>query len=305
MIRSPNQLSIARGLNSGALQPARRYGRRRISQAGVLGLLAMRWAGFGSSLESLLAPGKDLWPRWTANDPTSTTRIDHTPWSTLLEAYLVVGDVNRVRYAEVTAEDCRVLDGYVAHLTELPIRTYSRAEQLAYWINLYNALTISLVLDHYPVKSILDIDISPGLFSFGPWDKKLITIEGQHLTLNDIEHRILRPIWNDPRLHYALNCASVGCPNLQPVAFTSANADGLMERGAHDFINGRGVSFTDGRLTVSSIYAWFTSDFGGSEAGVLDHLRRYAEPALAARLAAADRIDDDSYDWRLNDASRG
>jgi Protein of unknown function, DUF547 len=162
-------------------------------------------------------------------------------------------------------------------------------------------MTVGLVLEHYPIKSIRDIDISPGWFASGPWDKDLVTIEGQRLSLNDIEHRILRPIWNDPRLHYALNCASLGCPNLQPVAFTAKNADQLLEQGARDFINGRAVELTGGRLIVSSIYVWFTEDFGGSEVGVLDHLRRYAAPLLVAKLAALRKIDGDRYDWRLND----
>ena len=104
----------------------------------------------------------------------------------------------------------------------------SRDEQLAYWINLYNALTVKVILDHYPVKSILDIDISPGWFSIGPWGKKLVAVEGVEISLDDIEHRILRPIWRDPRIHYALNCAAVGCPNLLREAFTGATAEVLL-----------------------------------------------------------------------------
>jgi hypothetical protein len=261
-------------------------------------------AGFGS-IESLFAPRKELWPRWTASNPDSSAHIDHSVWSAFLEKYLVAREINRIRYAQVMPDDRRALEAYITGLAALPISEYSRSEQLPYWINLYNALTVQLVLAHYPVKSIRDVDISPGLFSFGPWDKELITVEEQSLTLNDIEHHILRPIWNDPRLHYTLNCAAVGCPNLQPAAFTATNTDLFMERGARDFINGRGVRITNGKLIVSSIYAWFTEDFGGSEAGVLDHLRRYAAPPLAARLASFRRIDGDAYDWRLNDAGPG
>ena len=89
--------------------------------------------------------------------------------------------------------------------------------------------------------------------------------------------------------------------NLQPVAFTATNADRLLTEAARAFVNGRGVAVIDGRLIVSSLYDWYADDFGG-EAGVLDHLRRFAEPALAARLAGIDRIAGDTYDWRLNDA---
>jgi hypothetical protein len=263
-------------------------------------ILALPLSGFGS-IEGLLAPSKDLWPRWAVADPASTAQIDHTAWSAFLQKYLVPGEVNRVRYAKVTTADRRALETYIAGLALLPITKYNRAEQLAYWINLYNAMTVDLVLEYYPIKSIRDIDISPGWFAFGPWDKDLLTIEGQRLSLNDIEHRILRPIWNDPRLHYALNCASLGCPNLAPVPFTAENADQLLEQGARDFINGRAVRLTGGRLIVSSIYDWFIEDFGGSETGVLDHLRKYAAPPLAAELAARRKIDGEAYDWRLND----
>ena len=183
------------------------------------------------------------------------------------------------------------------------IRKFSRPEQRAYWTNLYNALTVKVVLDHYPVASIMKIDISPGLFAKGPWKKKLLAIEGEKVSLDDIEHRILRPIWKDPRTHYAVNCASLGCPNLPMQAFTSANTEELLDAGARAYVNhARGARIDKGRLTVSSIYDWFESDFGGSEAGVIEHLRKYAEPALAKQLAGVKRIADDDYDWSLNDA---
>jgi Protein of unknown function, DUF547 len=266
-------------------------------------LLILSLTGFGG-IDSLFAPGKSLWQRWTANDSASMAHIDHGGWTGFLQKYLVAGEVYRIRYAAVTQADRRALDGYVGALAVLPISKYNRAEQLAYWVNLYNALTVSVVLDHYPVSSIRKIDTSPGLLAVGPWDKRLVTIEGQSITLNDIEHRILRPIWNDPRLHYALNCAALGCPSLRPTAFTAENASRLMEQAAGDFINGRGVQVIGDRLIVSSIYAWYMEDFGGSEAGVLAHLRHYAAPPLAAKLAGYRAIDGDSYDWSLNDAGR-
>ena len=276
---------------------------RRLAHLFLILVLVTPLFGFGS-FESMFAPSKDLWRHWTANDPVSIARIDHSAWTAFLQKYLVPGEVNRIRYAVVSAQDRQKLNSYTADLAALPISRYRRAEQLAYWINLYNALTVSLVLEHYPVKSIRDIDISPGLFSFGPWDKDLIAIEGERLSLNDIEHRILRPIWNDPRLHYVLNCAALGCPNLQPTAFTADDVDRRLEQAAREFINTRAVEVKDKKLIVSSIYAWFAEDFGGSEGGVLDHLRRYAAPPLAAKLAIFHKIDGDAYDWRLNDAGR-
>jgi hypothetical protein len=177
-----------------------------------------------------------------------------------------------------------------------------RGEQKAYWINLYNALTVDVILDHYPVKSIRDIDISPGIFSSGPWDAKLLFIEGEKISLNDIEHRILRPIWQDNRVHYAVNCASLGCPNLQPLSFTARNLDMLLDKAARDFINHpRGVSFINNRLQVSSIYFWFQEDFGASENGIIRHLKKYLTPDNLKKLDAVHKKIRHQYDWSLNE----
>ena len=251
------------------------------------------------------APKADLWPYWEAHDPASEATIDHAAWAAFLESYVVPGDdgVHRVRYGDVSPADRAALDAYLSDLAAVPIRSYARPEQMAYWINLYNALTVQVVLDHYPVDSIRDIDISPGLFSSGPWGAELITVEGEALTLDDIEHRILRPIWRDPRVHYGVNCASIGCPDLARAPFTGADLDAQLDQAARAYVNHpRGVTIERDELIVSSIYDWFEADFGSSEAGVIAHLRRYAEPTLAERLARFDAIDGDRYDWRLNDA---
>jgi hypothetical protein len=252
------------------------------------------------------APTADVWERWTKNDPDSRISVDHTAWDRFLKAYVVesADGINRVRYGQVRNEDRKALEEYLRQLEQTPVSRLSRAEQKAYWINFYNALTVSVILDHFPVKSITDIDISPGLFSNGPWKKKLVTVEGEALSLDDIEHRILRPIWQDPRVHYAVNCASLGCPNLQPTAFTAQNTDALLDRAARAYVNHpRGARVRNGRLTVSSIYMWFKEDFGGSDAGIIAHLKTYAEPALKAQLDTVDGIAGDDYDWTLNDAT--
>jgi len=130
-----------------------------------------------------------------------------------------------------------------------------------------------------------------------------VTVEGERLSLDDIEHGILRPIWHDPRIHYALNCAAISCPKLQPIAFTAGNAGRLLDDGAHAYVNDpRGVEIAGDRLVVSSIYVWYREDFGTGETAVLDHLRRNASPSLAAELARFRTRDGDTYDWRLIDA---
>jgi hypothetical protein len=250
------------------------------------------------------APSADLWPRWQAYSPGNTSIIDHTAWDILLKKYLITGHpsgVNRFRYADVTAGDRQALDTYLTELQKVRVSSLNRKEQQAYWINLYNSLTVKVILEHYPVKSIMDIDISPGFFSNGPWDAKLLHIEEEAVSLNDIEHRILRPVFRDNRVHYALNCASIGCPNLQPTAFTGGNIEELLETGAVEYINSsRGTQVINGRLQVSSIYTWFQADFGGSEAGVLSHLRKYARGSLADVLKTYSKGLRFTYDWNLN-----
>lgn len=256
-------------------------------------------------LDKLFVPKARLWPHWVQHDPASNLTIDHSAWGSFLSANIKTSDdgVNRVDYGNVPAADRARLKAYIESMQAIRVSGYSREEQFAFWINLYNALTVDIVLDHYPVDSIRDIKLSAGWFSKGPWSKKLLQIDGKEVSLNDIEHRILRPMWQDPRIHYAVNCASIGCPNLITEPFTAKNSDRLLQAGAHDYINHpRGVRIENNRLHVSSIYVWFESDFGG-EAGVIDHLQRYAEPKLAADLQNFEKIADNSYDWSLNDAN--
>src|SRR5712692_10120135 len=185
------------------------------------------------------APKAELWSRWQQHNPQNPAQIDCTFWNGFLAKYVDAqhpSGIHRLRYASVSADDRQALEHAIVVLQTFPISAYNRQEQQAYWINLYNALTASVILAYYPVASIRDIRLS-SLFSPGPWHAKLLTIEGEKVSLDDIEHRILRPIWKDNRLHYALNCASLGCPNLAPGAYTSANLEQLLEQGARAYIN--------------------------------------------------------------------
>jgi Protein of unknown function, DUF547 len=253
------------------------------------------------------APSAELWAKWQAHDDHSPATIDHSAWNRFLHSYVWIGPdgIGRIPYARVAASDRDMLATDLSRLSSLTISRYSRREQFAFWVDLYNELTTKVVLDHYPVASIMQINISPGLFSFGPWGRKLITIEGEPVSLDDIEHRILRPIWRDPRIHYAVNCASLGCPNLQPEAFTAASADALLERAARDYVNHpRGAVVSGGELTVSSIYVRYQADFGGTDRAVIEHLKHYARPDFAAALAGIISLSHDRYDWSLNDLTQ-
>ncbi len=258
-----------------------------------------------TTLEAQLAPAAEPLQRWQRHDAASRQTVDHRAWGVFLQRYRVTGAdrMARIRYAAVTAADRAALAQYVARLEAVDVDRLARPEQFAYWVNLYNAVTMRLVLERYPVKSIRDISLRGGLFEVGPWGAKLVTVKGERLSLDDIEHRILRPLWRDPRIHYVVNCASVGCPDVPPAPLTGANSETVLDAAARAYINHRrGAEVRDGRLAASSIYRWYREDFGGSEAGVLAHLRRYAAPALAAQLAGISSVDRYRYDWALNDA---
>ncbi|MGL6261996.1 DUF547 domain-containing protein [Vibrio sp. WXL103] len=246
------------------------------------------------SFASFAAPKSELWPYWSASNEANSQTISHQAWQNTLDKYLHERGQHRLfDYRAVTQQDRKQLKGYLNQLSQLDPRDYPRAEQYAYWVNLYNALTVDLIIDNYPVKSITKLG---GLFTFGPWGQEIITINGKPLTLNDIEHRILRPIWQDPRIHYAVNCASLGCPNLQPQAFTAQNTPALLDAAATEFINSeKGASLSNGKLTLSEIYDWFSDDFG-TQQKLFQHLGKY-RPDLAGYRGKVSY----EYDWTLND----
>lgn len=242
-----------------------------------------------------------------AEDPHSSRTIDHSTLDDLLGRYRSMGadGIARFDYGNVSTQDAQALESYLDRLQQVPVGSLARPEQLAFWLNTYNALTLLTVLRHYPVRSIRDIDISPGLFTVGPWGSKLLTVGGQAISLDDIEHRILRPIWRNPLIHYGVNCASLGCPDLPARAFTGQTVIAQLEAAARTFVNHpRGVELTQASLTVSSIYSWFRDDFGQDDRAVIRHLAGFAEPPLAARLAGISTVSDYAYDWSLNDAAR-
>jgi hypothetical protein len=281
---------------------------RRSLLGGALALTASTIA----SRSGISAPAAQLWQKWAANDPASRVVIDHQAWGIFLRRYLVEepDGIYRLRYGEVSATDKQALGLYLEKLSNVQVPSLNPSEQFAYWINLYNALTIKTVVDHYPVTSIREISLGGSLLpSFitggsGPWHAKLIQVGGEEVALDDIEHRILRPLFKDNRIHYAVNCASVGCPTLMPTPFTATGLQAMLDGCARLYVNHpRGVRADASGLTVSSIYKWYQEDFGGNWQGVLAHLRRYANSATAQMLAPFSTIHADTYDWQLNDVA--
>lgn len=273
---------------------------------------ARRWATVLLALIAtaiILAPrvhAASLAERFAAHDPGSTITVDHSAWDRMLKTHVKPdGHLNRVDYAAWKRDSRDELLAYIGRLENTDVARLARDEQYAFWVNLYNAVTVALILKHHPVASIRDINISPGFFSRGPWGAKLTKVSGAALSLDNIEHDILRKIWDDPRVHYAVNCASVGCPNLARDAYAGETLDAQLDAAARAYIaSPRGLRFDGSRVTASRIYSWYDEDFGGSAAGVIEHVRQYAEGETASRLSGLSSIDDYEYDWSLNDVRR-
>ena len=265
--------------------------------------------GVGLFAAACSAPAPAELEGWNVSDEASVEQVDHRPWQEILDGYVAADEmgVNLFDYEglQASAGDTVKLNAYLEYLQGLDPRRYSRAEQMAYWINFYNALTVKVVLDAYPVETIRDIHEGVAPYT-GPWDDVHARVAGEDLTLNHIEHGILRPLWKDERIHYAVNCAAYGCPHLLETVFTAANTEELLEAGARDYVNSfRGVDMVDDDLIViSSIYDWYAEDFGGTEASVMEHLRRYADSELAAYLAGFEGAIEYDYDWGLNEQNR-
>jgi len=258
-----------------------------------------------TSIERLALPESSLAEAyWARHDANSEPVIDHGSWQAFLDRYISTDreGINRVNYGAVDERDQAALKRYLDDLQAVPIHQYRRDEQLAYWVNLYNAKTVDIVLDHYPVSSIRDIKLGSGLIVVGPWGAPVLRVSGRMLSLNNIEHAIIRPVWQDQRIHYVLNCAAVGCPNLSKKAYDGDSIDAAMTAAAEVYVNDpRGVSFDDDKLRLSKIYAWFREDFGDDTESVLSSVARYAMPPLKDKLGEHGRIDHYAYDWSLND----
>jgi len=239
---------------------------------------------------------------WDSSDPSSTDDVDHTQWQAFLEQYVTTGDdgINRVAYRRARTDDgTQRLRSYLQALTTTDPRRLNRSAQMAYWINLYNALTVDVVLRHPHKKSIRRM--GGGLFLSGPWDDEVAVIAGQALTLNDIEHRILRPIFKDHRIHFAVNCASRGCPNLVQTAFRANNLEIGLAAAERAYINHpRGVHFdVSGNLRLSSLFSWYRQDFAASEKDLLKYLAQRHDLHREALSNHGGDIDY-AYDWALN-----
>ncbi len=259
-------------------------------------------AGAGTVIAATALPGLAFGASALDNlAPNGSGVFNHSDFDAILKSAVRpdAEGYNRVDYKALKSGGA--LQSYLGALQAAQPSAMSKPEAKAYWINLYNAKTLDVVLERYPVSSIKKINLGGGgLFGSGPWSAKVMTVEGQEISLDDIEHRILRPVFKDPMVHYALNCASYSCPNLATRAFTAKNASSLMRESAVAYVNHpRGVKVENGSITASKIYSWYASDFGG-KGKLKPHWMQFAKAAKAEQISAADGISFD-YDWRLND----
>jgi hypothetical protein len=213
-------------------------------------------------------------------------KVNHDAWNNLLKKY--VDDKGNVAYASFK-NDSGKLQSYLDYLAaNAPSNSWSKNEKLAYYINLYNAATVKLILDNYPTKSIKDIK--------KPWGKKWVKVGDDVLSLGNIEHKILRKM-NEPRIHFAINCASYSCPKLVNSAFTAGQMEKQLQSATEDFVNDTTRNkFDENTAQLSEIFKWYKSDFTDNGT-VLEYIKKYGGKPINTKS----KVSYLKYDWSLNE----
>jgi hypothetical protein len=247
-------------------------------------------------------------PAWADTEAKSTAACapidhEHAAWSAVLGRYVRDGVVD---YAGLKRAGGPSLDGYLTTLQSVCATQYNgwtREQKLAYWVNAYNAYTVKLILNHYPLTSIRSIGVLP-LAAFRETFIPMQTLRGKVLSLNDIEHEILRKEFVEPRIHFAINCASKSCPTLRSDAYRASTLDVQLTAAARAFVSDptkNRYNAATRTLYLSSIFDWFAGDFERASKTVPAFVARYADPAVAADIASAEvKVEFLEYDWSLN-----
>jgi hypothetical protein len=220
------------------------------------------------------------------NTRANKEAFDHSRFDQLLKKY--VGKNGKVNYAGIK-KDQKSLKAYLEIIiVHAPDDTWSSQDQFAYYMNAYNAMTIDLIVSNYPLKSIKDIN--------DPWEQRNWKIGGKSISLEEIEHEILRKM-NEPRIHFGINCASFSCPPLMNEAYTAAKVDAQLERLAVQFINDpKRNTITADRVKISNIFKWFKKDFT-KNGDIVDFLNKYSKVQIDKNA----RVRYMDYDWSLNE----
>ena len=223
----------------------------------------------------------------------------HAEWDFILKKYVLEGKVNYNKIISTTA-DLKRLNDYLITLGNAEVSLLKRDERLAFWINAYNAFTVKLILNHYPLKSIKDLK--------NPWKQKLWYADNQKLSLDDIEHIKLRKEFREPRIHFAIVCASIGCPVLYPEAFEKDNIEQLLNRVSRHFLAERRnfhlkTSGDNTTIYLNRIFKWFKNDFGKDDKQIVEFIIPYLQKKDRDLINVSDavKIKHLDYDWSLND----
>ena len=233
-----------------------------------------------------ITPKKETTPsKEEALAPTKHV-LSHSNWNALLQKYVTAN--GKVNYKGFKADNAK-LQAYLDHLTTNPVqKDWSRNKKMAYWINAYNAFTIKLIVDNYPISSITKINGGK------PWDKKWIKLGGKTYSLNQIENDILRPKYKDARIHFAVNCAAKSCPTILNSAWTADNLNANLEKQAKKFINNTSFNTISAKkVKISKIFEWYAVDFGDN---IIDYLNKYS----TVKINADAKVEYMEYNWKLN-----
>lgn len=228
---------------------------------------------------------------------TAPTEVDHSVFDRLLKKY--VSEKGQVNYKGFKKDE-KEFNAYLEMLSKnAPTDKWSKNDQMAYWINAYNAYTIRLILDHYPVESIKDIGSKIKIpFVTTPWAKKFIKIGNETMSLDNIEHSILRKKYDDPRIHFTLVCASISCPRLRNEAYMANKLDAQMDDQGSDFLNNPAKnSIAKDKASLSKYFDWYKGDWNENGKSVEEWVNKYSK----TKINKDTKISFLDYNWNLNE----
>jgi hypothetical protein len=278
-------------------QVSTRVGSGIASLVSIIAFVA--WSSFCSGAETVIL-GAEV-PR---EQKIPLEQVSHGAWQSLLKKYLNQSGLVDYTNWKATAGDLRELDGYLAHLSAAKITAEAPvAARLAFWINAYNAVTVRGILREYPTTSIRNHTAK--LFGYNIWQDLLLPVDGKTYSLEQIEHEVLRKL-NEPRIHFAIVCASLGCPPLRNEAYVAERIEEQLSANARAFFADRGRFQGDAArstLALSPILEWFAEDFGDSQSARLKRIAPYLPTPELVRLAESGKAQVSylDYDWGLND----
>jgi len=255
----------------------------------ILMVIAIQGCNYLSAagLDSQDQPVKKVTGNLSYQMELDETEIDHSQWDVLLKKY--VGKDGLVDYKGFLI-DKEELENYLTHLAQNPPNnSWKVQELLAYYINLYNAHTINLILNNYPVKSIKDLN--------GPWTSSFVQVGNERLTLGGVENSILRRM-DEPRIHFAINCASFSCPDLLNEAYQASTIEEQLDRVTLSFINGAKNEISEDNIKISKIFKWYKKDFKvNGQKDLIAYINQYSTTKIGPNA----KVEFKEYNWDLNE----